>query len=141
METKDWLLFIGPLLGVIVAGVIGIVIEAIKYSRDRDKRDRRALEDLHLRIEKYSALGDVVNVYDFDSVEKMNLQLREGLANLRSLQKIYAPELGEAFVAIMNAAAAVYASASHENLRPRVNNIQMACSNFNQKLEGKIRLL
>jgi hypothetical protein len=153
MEIKEWTVIavaalgiVGTLAGVIIAGLITARIKRYEIRRSEKERDRRALEDLHFRIEKYSDVCEAFGItlassadqrkQDFEALQK---DLWAPRPRLRSIQRIYAEDLSEQFAKFENAAAQIiYGLPEREGLTKKLNATRAACSNLNHKIRLKI---
>ena len=165
METKDWLLFAGPLIGLIVGGVVASLVKWNEFNRQTAREDRSllrvGLEELHLGIYDFMAACDrfytrVVgiaavppkpeNVYKM--VEELQAIIDEPLPRLKSMQQRYAAEYGQPWVDVLNATMTFKVSVEAVFRRQKTpgdlnklnNTVKQKCQIFlfrvNEKLEG-----
>ena len=120
METKDWLLFAGPLIGLIVGGIVASIVKWNEFNRQTAREDksllRGGLDELHLGIYDFMASCDrfytrVVGVAAvpprpedvYKMVEELQAIIDEPLPRLKSMQQRYADEFGQSWADVLNA--------------------------------------
>jgi hypothetical protein len=157
LQNSAWIGVAGTLLGALAGGAMVVGTKWFEFWNQNAENRRVSLEDLHYRIQEYEAvcadftlgvlgLSRESGRPNEDDMLQLGAALRRPLPKIRSLQRIYAPDLAKEFVRLLNTVGDVYEAtlpmvgrgAMPTDFRKKLNQVRIACENCSRRLEDKI---